>query len=344
MKTKTLPYLIATLACAAKLALAAEISLESAPPVVVKTVPVAGATDVDPGLTQIKVTFSKAMQNRDWALDTFKNWCTWDKAEYPEMTGAPKHLQDNRTFVLPAKFQPNTFYALWINTEHSLGFTDTGGRPAVPYLLTFFTGGAANDKPTTVGASFGKRAGPTAGRHLPKEVIANVVYTISECTESDPRVEEALSQLRAAPQEGLVASLLSYLESSKATVRRSAVYVLEKGGFVDITPAIAPLQRLLAHKEDLTRGMAALALGQNHVHESFEALAKMTKDDSSGYARRCAAYALGLLGDSRAAPILKAALNDPEAMVRNNAKVALGMLENAKSSQSPAKTSSDARN
>jgi hypothetical protein len=190
----------------------------------------------------------------------------------------------------------------------------------VPYLLTFFTGGAANGKATTV------------ARHLPKDLIAYVVYTISQCAEGDPRVDEALAKLHAAPQEGLVASLVPHLESSKATVRRSAVYVLQNGGFADITPAVVPLQKLLAHKEDLTRGMAALALGQNHVSESFEALTKMTKEDSSGYARRCAAYALGLLGDARGETVLNAALNDPETLVRNNAKAALQMLKSKKSS------------
>jgi len=294
------------------------ISLASAPPVVVRTVPAAGATDVDPGLTEIKATYSKAMQNGSWS------WCWWErKDDYPEMTGDPRYLQDSRTCVLPVKLQPNKFYAIWLNTEKLKNFTDTSGRPAVPYLLTFFTG-SVNEKSTTV------------GRHLPKEVAAYAVYTISQCAEGDPRVEEALAKLRAAPQEGLVASLASYLESSKATVRRSAIYVLQNGGFADITPAVAPLQKLLAHKEDLTRGMAALALGQNHVSESFESIAKMAKDDTSGYARRCAAYALGLLGNPQAEPVLEAVLEDPEALVRNNAKAALAMIEAQKNRQAAA--------
>jgi len=38
-----------------------EVTLESAAPVVVKTAPEAGTADVDPGLTEIKITFSKAV-------------------------------------------------------------------------------------------------------------------------------------------------------------------------------------------------------------------------------------------------------------------------------------------
>jgi len=118
---------------------AAEISLASAPPVVVKTVPPAGATDVDPSLTEIKVTYSKAMQDRSWS------WCWWEnKDDYPETTGDPRYLQDSRTCVLPVKLQPNKFYAVWLNSDKLKGFTDTSGRPAVPYLLTFYTGEATS--------------------------------------------------------------------------------------------------------------------------------------------------------------------------------------------------------
>jgi len=48
----------ATLVSLAQPGIAAEVSLESAPPVVVKTVPVAGTADVDSGLTEIRVTYS----------------------------------------------------------------------------------------------------------------------------------------------------------------------------------------------------------------------------------------------------------------------------------------------
>ena len=109
------------------------VTLETAPPVVVKTEPVAGATDVDPALTEIRVTYSKAMTEGSWS------WSTWGEENYPETTGKPKYLQDGRTCVLPVKLQPNKFYAIWLNSEKFKNFKDTGRRPAVPYLLTFFT-------------------------------------------------------------------------------------------------------------------------------------------------------------------------------------------------------------
>ena len=143
MKTKTVLCLTATLLCAAKPGLAAEVSLESAPPVVVRTVPVAGATDVDPGLAEIKVTFSKAMQDGSWA------WAMWNGESFPETTGQPKYLKDDRTCILPVNLQPNKWYAIWLNTDQLKEFKDAAGQPAVPYLLTFRTTEAVPGAPTS---------------------------------------------------------------------------------------------------------------------------------------------------------------------------------------------------
>lgn len=128
----------ALLALLATTGFAAEISLESAPPVVVKTVPVAGATDVDSALTEIKVTYSKAMQDGSWS------WSTWGEENYPETTGKPRYLSDRRTCVLPVKLQPGKLYALWLNSDKFKNFTDVSGRAAVPYLLTFTTAGGGS--------------------------------------------------------------------------------------------------------------------------------------------------------------------------------------------------------
>lgn len=135
MKTNHSLLLAASLAWLTAPARADEVSLTAAPPVVVTTMPVAGAMDVDPALTEIKVTYSKAMQDGSWS------WSTWDEENYPETTGKPKYLDDSRTCVLPVKLQPGKFYAIWLNSEKFKNFKDASGQPAVPYLLTFTTTG-----------------------------------------------------------------------------------------------------------------------------------------------------------------------------------------------------------
>lgn len=112
---------------------AESVTLETVPPVVVETIPRAGSDDIDPGLTEIKITYSKDMQDGNWS------WTTLDETSFPEMSGKPRYLGDRRTCVLPVKLKPGKTYATWLNSHKFRNFKDTTGRPAVPYLLVFRT-------------------------------------------------------------------------------------------------------------------------------------------------------------------------------------------------------------
>ena len=114
-------------------AYADEVTLESAQPVVVKTVPEAGDGAVDPTTKEIKVTFSKDMLDGNWS------WVTLSKESFPETTGSPKYEADKRTCVLPVKLQPGKTYAVWINSQNFQNFKDAKLLPVVPYLLVFKT-------------------------------------------------------------------------------------------------------------------------------------------------------------------------------------------------------------
>jgi len=103
------------------------------PPVVVKTIPESGAGDVQPGISFLRVTFSKPMRDGSWS------WVKLGDETFPMMAGAPHFLSDNQTCVLPVKLQPNKLYAVWINFGSATNFQDTGGQPALPYLLIFET-------------------------------------------------------------------------------------------------------------------------------------------------------------------------------------------------------------
>ena len=109
-------------------------SVKSMPPVVVKTVPPAGDTQVDAKTTtEIRVTFSKEMADQSWS------WTQISKETYPTLTGKPFYDKDKRTCVLPVKLEPGKTYVLWLNPERFKGFRDTDGRPAVFYPLVFET-------------------------------------------------------------------------------------------------------------------------------------------------------------------------------------------------------------
>lgn len=114
-------------------ALADDVDLETVPPVIVKTIPQAGSQGVDPKLSEIKVTFSKEMLDNSWS------WVKYSEESFPQLTGKPRFLEDNKTCVLPVKLESGKTYALWINTSELGNFKDLDGRPALPYLLVFKT-------------------------------------------------------------------------------------------------------------------------------------------------------------------------------------------------------------
>ena len=164
-----------------------------------------------------------------------------------------------------------------------------------------------------------------SGPELAK-IVRDAVTVISTCAEGDRRIAGQLTALKELDHGRVVKALVGYLDSDKSIIRRSAIYVLWRGGLSDITPAVPALLKLCSHEKELTRGMAALTLGGNKVAASYQPLCDMALKDASGYARRCAAYALGLLGRADAKAVLEKVAKDKDPFVRDNAQAALTML------------------
>ena len=116
--------------------IADDVSLDTLPPSVVRTVPLCGDDAVDPNLSKISVTFSKDMKvtGHCWS------WCSVQEGSFPALSGATEFLEDNRTCVLHVALEPEKTYAIWINVDQFQSFQDTEEHPAVPYLLVFRTG------------------------------------------------------------------------------------------------------------------------------------------------------------------------------------------------------------
>ena len=108
-------------------------SLDDAQPVVIRTDPVAGTADVDPGMTELKVTFSKPMTDGNWS------WAQVSDETFPKVTGKPHYAADGRTCVLPVKLEPDHFYMIWLNEPPFTNFADRDGHKAVRYQLGFHT-------------------------------------------------------------------------------------------------------------------------------------------------------------------------------------------------------------
>jgi pentatricopeptide repeat protein len=110
---------------------------------VVKTVPENGASDVDPNLKQIRVTF-------DQNMTTGRNY-SWvgGGPTFPKTRGEPKWV-NKRTCVLPVELEPGHEYWLSINSQKFANFRSNDGTSAVPYPISFTTAGTeeAAEQPT----------------------------------------------------------------------------------------------------------------------------------------------------------------------------------------------------
>lgn len=107
-------------------------TLEGAPPKVIESVPANGATDVDPALREIRVTFDQDMNRASYS------W-VGGGPQYPATRGKPRWVSA-RTCVLPVVLKPNHEYRLSVNNQQFGNFRSKTGESAVPYPLSFKTG------------------------------------------------------------------------------------------------------------------------------------------------------------------------------------------------------------
>ncbi len=103
-------------------------------PQIVSCTPTRGATDVDPALKEITVTFNQDMEEG-------MSW-TGGGPEFPKIPeGKQGHWRDKRTCVLPVKLQPGHHYRVGINSPSYRNFRSPSGVPAMTSAIWFTTSG-----------------------------------------------------------------------------------------------------------------------------------------------------------------------------------------------------------
>ena len=109
-----------------------------APPRIVATSPAVGATEVDPALTEITVTF-----DQDMAAGF--SW-TGSGPDYPmSPEGAKARWRDRRTCVLPVKLEAGRYYRVGINSTSYRNFKNVRDVAAEPSAIYFATRGASEE-------------------------------------------------------------------------------------------------------------------------------------------------------------------------------------------------------
>ncbi len=91
-------------------------------------------------------------------------------------------------------------------------------------------------------------------------------------------------------------------------------------------PPPSDLLRLMKDSEARVRRRAALAAGRVGLAEGIQPLSALLAGDEDSEVRQMAAFALGLIGDPSARPVLQAALAQPAAAVQGRAAEALGLI------------------
>jgi len=101
-------------------------------PKVIMSKPADGATDVDPGLTEITVTFDQEMGEG-------MSWTGGGEEKPPSPAGSKAEWRGKRTCVLPVKLEPGHHYQVGINSPSYRNFCSEAGEPAAPSSISFTT-------------------------------------------------------------------------------------------------------------------------------------------------------------------------------------------------------------
>jgi hypothetical protein len=102
-------------------------------PKVIATSPSNGATDIDPSLNKISVTFNRPMQDKTWS------WTDGGENTMPEATGESSYIENGTTCILLVTLKPGRKYVVWVNSATHKNFKDKNGVAAEPYRIEFST-------------------------------------------------------------------------------------------------------------------------------------------------------------------------------------------------------------
>lgn len=106
---------------------------DAKPPKIMSMAPADGATEVDPGLTEIKVTFDRPMQDGSWSM-------VGGGPNFPEVTGRCGYDSSKTTWTVPVKLKPNWQYTYRLNSGKFQSFQSREGVPLEPVKVAFETG------------------------------------------------------------------------------------------------------------------------------------------------------------------------------------------------------------
>lgn len=108
--------------------------MAAAIPHVIALEPANGARNVDPNLSEIRVTFDRPMSPHSWSF------CQRGADHFPDFLAKPSFNADRTVITVPVRLRPEWNYHIFLNSPPFLGFRSAQGGtlPAVPW--SFSTG------------------------------------------------------------------------------------------------------------------------------------------------------------------------------------------------------------
>lgn len=103
----------------------------SAAPRLLSCVPAPGDRKVDPGLSEMVLTFDRPMKDPGWSI-------VGGGPKMPKV-GAPRFDEGRTVWTAPITLQPGHDYELWLNSAQYEGFRAEDGTPLEPVHLSFST-------------------------------------------------------------------------------------------------------------------------------------------------------------------------------------------------------------
>ena len=168
----------------------AEAKVAAGPPRVAKAIPDDGATDVDPKMRELRVTFDQDMRPGGYSI-------VGGGPTFPAGPEARTRWLDARTIMMPLKMEPNRDYQLSINTERFQNFRNTEGQPAEPYPIRFRTG-TGNGEGKGTAKKLTQRDNREAIKRLKTAIDEDYSYRDLHEVQWDAAFESAADRLAAA--------------------------------------------------------------------------------------------------------------------------------------------------
>ncbi|MCB9882916.1 MAG: DUF4932 domain-containing protein [Planctomycetes bacterium] len=108
-------------------------ALQEKAPKVVSITPSNGARDVDPAITQIVVTFDRAMVDGGWSV-------VGGGPAFPQLDGSPRYDDTKTVLTIPVTLRPDHAYEYWLNGPRHQSFRSAAdGTPLRPLRVRFRT-------------------------------------------------------------------------------------------------------------------------------------------------------------------------------------------------------------